>query len=442
MNFPWPRICWDPQPLVRGDTGSCLPEDGLAVTESESREIHLLPLALWPMRATAIQILSLTCVLNLSTAANPASSRLRAQGDDLEYNLDFPAALTFFQQAVEAEPDSAAGYRAVAAVSMLQIAFRRGAVTADDFLGDEVTGETLEMPKPPLELASEFRENAQRALVLAEQQARTHPNDAEAHYQVGTTIGLLASYSATVDGQILGAFKYARRGYKENSRALELDPGRKDCGLLIGTYQYIVSTRSFPVRWFARVAGLESNKAHGIQLIEDAARYPGDNQTDAQLALVLIYNRERRYDEALTILQHLQTRYPRNRLLWLEAGATEMRAQHFEAAEQLLDEGLGKFTEDPRPRAFGEKALWHYKRGAVRVRLRRTAEARSDLLAALTGDARVWVQGRTHAELGRLADLTGDHRGALLEYRKAVQLAKADTDSIGLAEAQQLLIRR
>src|SRR5262249_54953299 len=187
------------------------------------------------------------------------SSSIRSQGDDLEYNLDLLNALTFFRDAVDADPGDPAAYRAVAAISFLQILFHRGAVTVDDFLGGEVNRDTVEMPKPPLELASAFHENAQQAFVLAEQQARTRPNDADAHYQVGTTIGLLASYSATVDGQILGAFKFARRGYKENSRALELDPERKDAGLILGTYQYIVSTRSFPVRWLARFAGFESN---------------------------------------------------------------------------------------------------------------------------------------------------------------------------------------
>jgi tetratricopeptide (TPR) repeat protein len=392
--------------------------------------------------AIAILILPLTCVLNPSTAANAVSSRLRSLGDELEYNLDLPDALTFYRQAVDAEPDDPAAYRAVAATAFFQIAFRRGAVAADEFLGGEVNVDTIEMPKPPPELASAFRENAQRALDLAEQYAQAQPNGAEAHYQVGTTIGLLASYSATVDGRILAAFKYARRGYKENSRALELDPTRHDAGLIVGTYQYIVATRAFPVRWFARMAGVESNKAHGIQLIEAAARYPGENQTDAQLVLMLIYNRERRYDDALRVLRNLQSRYPRNRLLWLEAGATELRAQHFEMAEQLLNEGFAKFSEDPRPRAFGEEALWHYKRGAVRVRLRRIAEAAADLRAALTGDARGWVRGRAHAELGRLADLEGDHRRALLEYRTAVQLAKTAADSIGIADAEQLLSRR
>ena len=39
-----------------------------------------------------------------------------------------------------------------------------------------------------------------------------------------------------------------------------------------------------------------------------------------------MYNRERRYDDALRVLQELRRLYPRNRLVVLEAGSTALRA--------------------------------------------------------------------------------------------------------------------
>jgi tetratricopeptide (TPR) repeat protein len=367
-----------------------------------------------------------------------APSLTLSLGNDLEYNLDLDEALTRFRQAVESQPEDPASLRAVAGTYLLKIAFSRGVFTVDDFLGD-ATADTVRVPKPPGELTSPFRENAQRALAAAERQVRSHPQDPDAHYQLGTTIGLLASYSATVDGQLFGAIKFAHRAYKESSTALMLEPRRKDAGLIIGMYQYVVSTRSFPVRWLARVAGLGSNRSRGIEMIEAAGRYPGEDQTDAQLALLLIYNRERRYDDALSMLAELRAHYPRNRLLWLESGATALRAGHFDQAERFLDEGISRLAADGRPRAFGEEALWHYKRGAARARLNRAVEARSDLSAALTGQSRDWVRGRAHFELGRLADLAGDRKAAVGEYRAAVRLAKADEDAIGLTEAERWL---
>ena len=278
----------------------------------------------------------------------------------------------------------------------MRIAFRRGVVTGDDFLAADIGADTVDVPKPPADLALGFRQHAEQALRLAEQQVDAHPDQADAHFQLGSAIALLASYSATVDGQVFAAFKFARRAYKENGRALELDPRRKDAGLIIGAYQYIISTRSLPVRWLARVGGLDGDKARGIEMIEAASRYPGENQTDARMLLSMIYNRERRYDEALAMLADLQARYPDNRLLWLETGATALRAGDFGAAKRHLDGGHAKLSTTPSPRVFGEEALWYYKRGASLVGLRRDAEAASDLRAALRAEGRHWVHARAY----------------------------------------------
>ena len=387
----------------------------------------------------AVLTLSATWLLAFNNPAAVAPSLTRSHGNDLEYNLDLDEALNCFQNAIDTEPQTPASFRAVAGTYLLKIAFSRGTVTMDDFLGDDVAADMIHVSPPPLELASPFRRQAERALALADQQVEAHPSDADAHYQVGTTIGLLASYAATVDGQILGAMKLARRAYQESSTALTLDPGRKDAGLLVGTYQYLVSTRSLPVRWLAHLVGLGSDKARGIEMIEAAAHYPGENQTDARVMLALVYNRERRFDEALNVFAGLRALYPRNRLLWLESGATALRAGHLNEAEDFLNAGFAQLAVDGRPRAFGEDALWHYKRGLVRVRLNRVVDATADFGTALTGEARDWVRGRTHLELGRLADAAGDRARALGEYRAAVWLAKGDDDAIGLAEAERLL---
>ena len=86
---------------------------------------------------------------------------------------------------------------------------------------------------------------------------------------------------------------------------------------------------------------------------------------------VLLYNREKRYDDALKQLAVLRERYPRNRLVWLESGSTLLRAGRPADAERFLNDGLTRFADDKRPRMFGEDALWHYKRGAARAALGR-----------------------------------------------------------------------
>ena len=120
------------------------------------------------------------------------------------------------------------------------------------------------------------------------------------------------------------------------------------------------------MRWVAYMAGFGGGREQGLQLVEDAAAYPGDNQEDARFALVLLYNREKRYDDALTQLATLRERYPRNRLVWLETRSTSLRAGKAGRRRTVPGRGHAPFASDTRPRMFGEDALWYYKRGAAR----------------------------------------------------------------------------
>ena len=99
-------------------------------------------------------------------------------------------------------------------------------------------------------------------------------------------------------------------------------------------------------------------------------------QTNALFTLIVIYNREQRYDDALRTIARLQGMYPRNRLLWLERGSTALRAGRGADARAALEEGLAVLTKDSRPRAFGEEARWRCAYGASLVLLGRTERGR------------------------------------------------------------------
>jgi tetratricopeptide (TPR) repeat protein len=314
------------------------------------------------------------------------------------------------------------------------ISFTRGAVTVDDYLGS-ISRQNVAMREPPPELAARFTRHATRALALAEAQAVERPRDPSALYELGAIVALQASYVATVEGRILGAFRAARRAYDLHEQVLELDPSRRDAGLVVGTYRYVVSAMSLPVRMMAYVAGFGGGKERGLQMIEDAAASRTEASADAQFALVLLYNREGRHADALRVLADLQRAFPRNRILWLEAGATALRGGRAAEAEPLLAAGLKMLDGDRRMRMFGEEALWRQKHGAALLALGRMAEAEKDLRRTLALEARPWVTGRAHAELGKLADARNDRATARAHFQQAVRLAEEGNDPIGRAAA-------
>jgi tetratricopeptide (TPR) repeat protein len=356
---------------------------------------------------------------------------------ELGYNLDYEEALTAFRAASAEDPSNPAPYRLAAATIWIHLLFLQGAVTADDYLGPARS--TLARAVPPRDIDVAFHVQIERALALAEQRLRAMPADADAHFQVGATYGYLATYKGTVEGRVLGAVGPARRAYSENERVMQLDPSRTDARLIVGMYRYGVSTLSAPLRLLAGLAGFGGGHDLGLRLIEEAASAPSDIQANAMFTLIVVYNRDARYDAALAVIGELQRRYPRNRLLWLEAASTALRAGRPADAKRTIEEGLAKFSADRRPRAFGEQARWHYYLGAALVGLDERTAAERELRAVLDGEAAEWLRGRAHKELGKLADRSGDRARANAEYRTAARICRAHKDSACVDEVAALM---
>ena len=400
----------------------------------QQRSYHML---MRLQRPTAVAVLALA-LLPLPTDARAQSTReLRERAADLTYNLDHDAALKLLRQAVEIDPDDPRNHRSLASTVWLDILFKRGAVTVDHYLGS-FTRTKIDLKNPPADLDAEFRRAVARAIELSEKRVAAAPKDSQARFDLGAAVGLQATYIASVEGKMMAGFKAARRSYDETERVLELDPNRKEAGLIVGTYRYIVSTLSWPMRMLAYVAGFGGDKDQGLRMIEETVAAGGENRTDAEFALVLLYNREKRYDDAMRVLANLRKRYPRNRLVLLEAGATATRAKRPAEAETLLTEGIAILAGDKRPRIPGEEALWHYKRGAARVMMGRRDGALADLKVAMGPDAVGWVQGRANLEMARLAKAQGDAAAVKRYAAEAAAICGKSADPICVDEAKRI----
>ena len=386
---------------------------------------------------TAIFALILSAGSGALDARAQDGAALRRQAFEFAYNLDHEESIALLRKATAADPDDPANHRALAAVLWLNMLFQRGAVTVDHYLGS-FSRTQVELSKPPPGVDAEFRKHVARAIQLAEARVAASPRDPQARYDLGSAVGLHASHVATVQGKMFAGFKVARRAYDEHEKVLQLEPSRKDAALIVGTYRYIVSTLSLPLRMMAYVVGFGGGRERGIQMLQLAAAEGGESRTDAMFALVLMFNRERRYDEALDVLGELRKLYPRNRLVVLEAGATALRAGRAAQAETLLTEGLAMVANEKRPFLPGEEALWRYKRGSARLMLNRLDEARADLDIAAGPSAQAWVSGRAHAQLARLAMRRGDHASARTFATRAESLCQKGNDPSCVTDARRL----
>ena len=389
----------------------------------------------WSLPACVVIVLSWTYA---AAAQTENADALRQRGIQLAYEHDHDEALRLLRRAVALNPENSLTHRSLASVIWLKVLFLRGAVTVDHYLGS-FSRSRVDLKKPPADLSTEFNTEITKAIELSEKRVAEHPKDARAHYDLGAAVGLQASYIASVDGKLLAGFRAASRAYDEHEQVLQLDPSLKDAGLIVGTYRYVVSTLSMPMRMMAYVAGFGGGRERGIKLLEETAAAGKENRTDALFALVLVYNREKRYDEAQNALQELRRLYPRNRLVLLEAGSTALRAGRAAQADTLLTEGLGMLTSSTGPRIPGEEALWRYKRGAARAELGRVDAANTDLRSATVPEAERWVQGRARVELGRVALRRGDRTTAATEAKLADSLCQQSNDPVCVDAAKKLL---
>jgi tetratricopeptide (TPR) repeat protein len=380
----------------------------------------------------------LLAVAPFASAQPESAESLRLRAVNLAYNLQHDEAITLLRRAVTMAPEEPATHRSLASVLWLHMLFKRGAVTVDHYLGS-FSRARVDLQKPPAEIDAEFRKHIDRAVELAEARVKTRPRDAQAHYDLGSAVGLRASYIATVEGRLLAGFNAARRAYDLHEKVMELDPSRKDAGLIVGTYRYIVSTLSLPMRMMAYVVGFGGGRERGVRMLEETVARGGESRTDALFALILVFNREKRYDDALRVLKELRSLHPRNRLVVLEAGSTALRAGRFEQAVELLTDGMRALPTNEALRIPGEEALWRYKRGAAFAGLKRPDAAAADLRAAATPGAQPWVHGRARVELARLALTRGDRPTAQSEARQGQALCQQGNDPACVDLAKKLL---
>src|SRR3954465_12075685 len=137
---------------------------------------------------------------------NAASEALRAKAALHTYNLEHDAALATFREAVAAAPPAPGPSRGLASSLWLSIPFRRGNMTVDDYLGRPNKPNANPLPPPPADAVTGFRDAIEKMTALARHHIVKNPKEADAHYQLGAAVGLRASYTATVDGSVMGAF--------------------------------------------------------------------------------------------------------------------------------------------------------------------------------------------------------------------------------------------
>ncbi|MBI3654612.1 MAG: tetratricopeptide repeat protein [Acidobacteria bacterium] len=343
--------------------------------------------------------------------------RLRTEGNDAVYNLDYKTAREKFDRLVKLAPDHPAGFIYLANNLWLEWLNSSRRLSASLYNGEAFYQQDAEEDKFDPKRDKEFNDFLRQAISVAKARLQKNPQDTEALYYQGAALGLRAAYSVTVKRSFRRAMGDANGSIQLQKKVVKIDPNYCDAYLSLGLYQYVIDSLPFVWRTLARLAGLKGSKKEGIANLELATQKGRFAADDARVILIGLYSREQQPEKALEVISYLATKYPRNYLLGVErANMLYQRGRHDEGAASfaalLKDAPIAQVAADHINFQWGEAlmkagdfaaAIEHYQA------VTRWPKADKALVSL------------SHLHAGQALDALGKREAALAEYQTVLQ---------------------
>ena len=393
------------------------------------------------MRYFAVSILLLAAAFS-ATAQQPSSpwltdserarfEELRRSGLDALYNIDYDKAQRDFKEIVQLLPNHPGGYQLLAARLWIKTLYESRRLQGSLYSSESFysSGDDKVDPK----LVTEFRNLTREAKRLAEAKLKKEPKNIEALDFLANTEGLMAAFEEAVERRHFAALRDGNDAVNHHREVLKLDPKYIDAQITIGLYEYVVGSLPLPVKILAGATGYRGSKKRGLALLEQVAREGRWSQDDAKTVLVLLYRREKRYEDLLKVARELSAKYPRNYLLRLEtadalvsmagvkrkqndpAGAAQAEKEAFATFDELLRD---KSMRDTAARALD---LIHFKYGEVLMAAGHHDRAAKEFLAATRVDrGEAGLITMAHLYAARSYDVAGKRDEALTQYKQVL----------------------
>jgi len=367
----------------------------------------------------------------LTDAERARFEELRRSGLDALYNIDYDKAERDFKEIVRLYPNHPGGYQLLAARLWIKTLYesRRLQVSLYSSQSFYTNGDDKVDPK----IVTEFRNLTRESKRLAEAKLKQEPNNIEALDFLANTEGLKASFEEAVERRHFAALRDGNDAVDHHREVLKLDPKYIDAQITIGLYEYVVGSLPLPVKILAGATGFRGSKKRGLAMLEQVAKEGHWSQDDAKTVLILLYTREKRFEDALKLTRELSAKYPRNYLLRLETAdalvslaGVKHKAKDTAAAVQAEKEAFATFDELLRDRnmrdaAAGAQDLIHFKYGEALLIAGYNERAAKEFLAATKADhAEAGLVTMAHLFAARSYDVAGRRDEALAQYKEVL----------------------
>ncbi|HKQ79870.1 MAG TPA: tetratricopeptide repeat protein [Blastocatellia bacterium] len=376
----------------------------------------LAPATGWGQGAAAAENTTATA----TAAALPQDVvELRREGTEALYNMDYAAARTKFEEIKKRIPQHPAGDLYVATVIWLEhlnksrrlqtslykneSSFYAGA----DKAKEESEGDVVETG-----VDRAFRDRMAQAKTKALAMVARDKNDADAQYFLGAYYGVMAGYEASTARKFYSAMRNGSRSVDAHEKTLKLNPNYFDAYLSVGMYDYIVGSLPFMYKAFAAIAGVRGNKQRGIARLKGVVEKETATADDARVMLLAIYQNEKRYEDALALLDQLSAKYPRSYLIKLERAYTLVSLKRANDAHAAFEDLL----KDPSAAPAVDLIHYQYAEAlASNKDYKRAAEHFLEAHNSKGADANLATLALLRT--AQIYDLAGQRNDALAQYK-------------------------
>ena len=366
--------------------------------------------------------------MKMSETDRARFDRLRGEGFDSLYNLDYEGARKRFNEIVADFPDHPAGPQFLAATLWAEELNGSRRLQASLYSSDAFFDAKEDKPDP--KMVERFRELTWTATRLAKARLKRDKSDVEALYFLGATEGLKAAFAAAVERRFMGALGDSSNSVDRHREVIRLDPNFHDAELTIGLYDYIVGGLPLPVKILASIVGTRGSKRRGLETLVRLTKEGRWSRDDAKSVLIVLFKREKRYGDALALALELSNSYPRNYLFKLEAAdalvsqaVIEREANHAVVATGAEHDAFKIFdsllkdhsTRDTAARSID---LIHHRYGEALFTAGQYDNAAKEFLAAAAvagAEPSLATMSRLYA--ARALDLSAKRSEAMAQYR-------------------------
>ena len=378
----------------------------------------------------------LVCALLVEIAAAADPKHIYEESTDALYNLDFSTAQRGYETLTHDFPENPDYWNALASSIWLKITYDQQKLNLESFSGSSSFGtrESKDAVNPADE--KRLRDTLTVAMSKAEAVLKENPNDVRALYALGISNATLASFEGTVKRSYLAAHSKAKVARNLHQQVLKLDPTFDDARMAIGTYDYVIGVIPGFIRFLLAPFGIRgAGREAGIRQLETAAAKGKSAATDARMVLAVIYTREKRYDQALEIIDELHSKYSRNFLFELAKASIYGKMKRWDDAVRVYEQVLGKVEtkQDGYDRLREVKV--YYSLGTINVdRLQFDKAVEAFMRVASGKDAMPDEKCGAYLWMGKIFDSKKDRATALQQYDAILGL---DCDPGLKAEAQK-----